>query len=366
MNKLRSINSIELILNLEDEKYYYHGRLYSGVVKRYEKGKVMSHYMVLEGVIRGIHIEYDQNGQIKLIGTYNDIRNGYFIEVYPNSLLFWIVDMESIIEIIKVDNKGNTRDQFSIGQNNTYLKSWKENRAQYEDEGLYDGGYDIMPFYNLQNQLREKVIKSNELTDVKYVAGVDVAYNELQQKMVGVFVVLDASTFQIIEESWHEMKITFPYIPGLFSFREIPPLLEAYKKLKIKPDLIVCDGHGIAHPKGVGMATHLGLELDIPTIGCAKKRLIGAYDKELLNKERSSSQSLVWDDEVVGVALRTQIGVNPLFVSIGHKIDLESAIEWVLKLCPNYRLPETTRQADQLVNKLLKERTEIDLYGDDI
>ena len=117
--------------------------------------------------------------------------------------------------------------------------------------------------------------------------------------------------------------------------------------------------------KGVGMATHLGIELATPTIGCAKKRLIGSYDRSSLGADRGSTLSLSWNDQVVRVALRTQSNIKPMFVSIGHKIDLPTAIKWVLRLCPSYRLPETTRQADQLVNRLMKERTEIDFLGDD-
>jgi len=209
--------------------------------------------------------------------------------------------------------------------------------------------------YVLQDELRTRVVKQSKLpVEVKYIAGTDVAYDEESQRMIGAIVVLDAQSLSVIEKQSHEMEITFPYVPGLFSFREIPPIIEAYKKLTTKPDLIVCDGHGIAHPKGVGMATHLGLELVVPTIGCAKKRLLGSYDKEKTAIERGSRQSLIWEGEVIGVALRTQKDVKPMFVSIGHMVDLETAIEWVLKLCPEYRLPETTRQADQLVNQLMK------------
>ncbi|MFT6336169.1 MAG: deoxyribonuclease V [Halioglobus sp.] len=253
-----------------------------------------------------------------------------------------------------------------LSRNKVHLAVWLNERMKKIDAGLYENEEDVMEYYIFQNKLKKKVITNNELTkNPKYIAGADVAYNESKQKMVGAIVVLDANTLEVVEESWHAMEITFPYIPGLFSFREIPPLLEAYRKLKIKPDLIICDGHGIAHPKGVGMATHLGIELDVPTIGCAKKRLVGAYKKETLEKERGSMQSLIWDDREVGVALRTQIGINPVFVSIGHRIDLKTAINWVLKLCSKYRLPETTRQADKLVNTLMKERNEFDIFGDE-
>lgn len=214
---------------------------------------------------------------------------------------------------------------------------------------------DLSPYFAIQDGLKESVIRVDELPQpVQYVAGTDVAYDDISQKMVGAIVVLDVETLAVVDKASFAMDAPFPYIPGLFSFREVPPLLEAFKQLKIKPDLIVCDAQGIAHPKGVGMATHLGIELDVPTIGCAKKRLIGSYDKEMLGVKRGAFLPLAVGNETLGVALRTQNNTNPMFVSIGHKISLETAIAWVLKLTPSYRLPETTRQADQLVNLLLK------------
>ncbi len=243
---------------------------------------------------------------------------------------------------------------------------WAYYRKQRMEQGYYENDRDFMPYYYLQTQMKEQVVKEDKLPEqVKYIAGVDVAYNELQQRMVGGIVVLDASTLEVVDKASHEMEITFPYVPGLFSFREIPPVVEAFKKLHTKPDLIVCDAQGIAHPKNVGMATHLGIELDIPTIGCAKKRLVGVYDKDSLGKNRGDFQELKWNNEIVGRALRTQNDTNPMFISIGHKISLETACEWVLKLCNQYRLPETTRQADQLVNSILKERTEYNLLEDE-
>ena len=210
-------------------------------------------------------------------------------------------------------------------------------------------------YFKEQERLAKLVVMEDQLAaTLNYIAGTDVAYDDASNQMVGAIVVLNAQTFEVVEQSYHRMEVTFPYIPGLFSFREIPPLLEAFKKLNIKPDLIVCDAQGIAHPRGVGMATHLGLELDIPTIGCAKKRLFGLYEKESLGIERGSTQELKDGDRVVGKALRSQNNVRPLFVSIGHRIGLDTAIEWVLRLTPDYRLPETTRQADHLVNELLK------------
>ncbi|CAG0893307.1 unnamed protein product [Darwinula stevensoni] len=233
-------------------------------------------------------------------------------------------------------------------------------------EGYYEEDSDFMPYYLLQKELKQKVISYNDIKgEVRYIAGADVAYNDATKKMVGALVVLDANTLQVVEQQVHEMEVTFPYVPGLFSFREVPPLVEAFKKLQTKPDLIICDAHGMAHPNGMGMATHLGLELDIPTIGCAKSWLVGIYDKSLLGLERGATQPMMWDSKIVGVALRTQDNVKPLFVSVGHRVDLQTAIDWVLKMSPSYRQPETTRQADHLVNSVMKERMEIDFMGDE-
>lgn len=211
-------------------------------------------------------------------------------------------------------------------------------------------------YYDLQKKLRTRVIHTDILPEkINFIAGTDVAYNDEDDTMIGAVVILNADTLDVVETAHHEMKTTFPYVPGLFSFREIPALLKAFEKLEIQPDLIVCDAQGIAHPYGVGMATHLGLELDIPTIGCAKKRLLGAYDKSAMPAERGQMQSLILEGDEIGAALRTQTDIKPMFVSIGHKISLPTALDWVLKLCSKYRLPETTRQADQLVNKLRRE-----------
>lgn len=238
--------------------------------------------------------------------------------------------------------------------------TWAYERKIRMEEGLYSADNDFLPYFIQQNELSKKVIEEDQLPDnINYIGGVDVAYNELKQKMIGAIVVLDSKTLETVEEAYHEMNITFPYVPGLFSFREIPPLIEAYKKLKIKPEIIICDGHGIAHPKRIGMATHLGIELNIPTIGCAKNRLVGVWEKDNLGMKRGSMESLEWDGEEVGKVLRTQDNVKPVFVSIGHKISLGSATSWVLKLSVKYRLPETTRKSDQLVNKLMKDKTEI-------
>jgi len=204
----------------------------------------------------------------------------------------------------------------------------------------------------LQRTLALEVTKEDRFGDVSIIAGVDVAYAKECDKLIAAVVLLDADTLNILETVTAEDTVQFPYIPGLFSFRELPPLVEAFSKLKLQPDLIVCDGQGYAHPRRFGLACHLGVLFDIPTIGCGKTRLMGEADTPAL--ARGAVAPLIDNNEVIGNVLRTQTGVNPIYVSIGHRISLASACEWVLRLSPKYRLPETTRRADQEVRLLSK------------
>lgn len=143
-------------------------------------------------------------------------------------------------------------------------------------------------------------------------------------------------------------KIRFPYVPGYLSFREIPPIMAALERLSTQPDVIICDGHGIAHPRRFGLACHLGVLTGIAAIGAAKSRLTGAYEEPGTNKGDWSF--LENKGETIGAVLRSRAGVQPIFVSIGHKVSLPSAIRIVLDCCPKYRLPETTRAADRLAS----------------
>ena len=200
---------------------------------------------------------------------------------------------------------------------------------------------------NIQHQLRGKVILSDQLpAEIKLIAGVDVEYDKNSEAIAGAFVLLDYNTLEVVEVATHCMEVTFPYIPGLFSFREMPVLLEAWKKLTKHPDIIICDGQGRAHPRRFGLACHMGIVLDKPTLGCGKTKLFGQYEQ--LAPERGSICPLLAEDdgEHIGNALRTQPGINPVFVSVGHKISLDTATHLVLKMCTEYRLPETTRKAD--------------------
>lgn len=356
------INEVDLKSELYGTKYYYCGLPFSGfaignrALSIYKKG-----YQVNP-------IKFFVDGQISKIVTksedYNYNGYCYGVECYDKNNIgnikafqFW--DCGLVIESFSINDKGEILNFYSIENDNKQKDYWVTLINYAMKNGQYEEDSEYLTYYNLQNELKEKVIVKDELpSEIKYIAGVDVAYNELEERVVAGIVVLDAKTLQIVEEATHEDGVSFPYVPGLFSFREVPPLLEAFNKLKIKPDLIVCDGHGIAHPKGVGMATHLGIELNIPTIGCAKKRLVGFYEEP--ESKRGSNSTMVFDGKEVGKALRTQDGIKPVFVSVGHKISLETACEWILHLTPNYRLPETTRAVDSLVNKLMKERTDWD------
>jgi Deoxyinosine 3''endonuclease (endonuclease V) len=208
----------------------------------------------------------------------------------------------------------------------------------------------------LQKLLRERIIKEDRLSPViKTVAGVDVEYDKESDLITGSIVVLDYTTLSVKEAATHTMSVTFPYIPGLFSFRELPPLLEAYKNISVKPDIILCDGQGYAHPRRFGMACHLGLELEAPTIGCAKTRFFG-YPESNLNSQRGSTANLLAEDsdEIIGAVLRTQEDTNPVYVSVGHMVSLERAVEIVLHVTTRYRLPETTRYADRYAREGLE------------
>ncbi len=214
--------------------------------------------------------------------------------------------------------------------------------------------FDVNEAQRLQIELAQRVECETRFDgDVRWVAGVDVAYHKDSQQLVAAIVLLDAESLTVVDSVVHVDQSEFPYIPGLFSFRELPPLIKAFEKLHRSPDLVVCDGQGYAHPRRFGLACHLGVLFDIPTIGCGKTHLLGQYTEPDLT--RGSMAELVDQEERIGSVLRTQNKVKPVFVSCGHRISLNDACTWVLKLTPKYRLPETTRQADQWVKQKLKE-----------
>ncbi|WP_249219557.1 deoxyribonuclease V [Chitinophaga sp. HK235] len=211
----------------------------------------------------------------------------------------------------------------------------------------------------LQETLRARVITTDELpSPIRTIAGTDVEYDKSSNLIAGSVVVMDYNTLEVLDVASHCMEVSFPYIPGLFSFREMPPLLEAYHKLKIQPDLIICDGQGLAHQRRFGLACHFGVTLDKPVIGCGKTRLCGHYEQ--LAAARGSIAPLIAEEDqaLIGNALRTQPGINPVFVSCGHKVSLVTATDIVLKMATQYRLPETTRLADHYARLALLEYKE--------
>lgn len=206
---------------------------------------------------------------------------------------------------------------------------------------------------DLQAELAKQVITHDCLGEVRTIAGVDVAYDKHSNRLVAAAVVLDVHSLAVVDTAMAEDVERFPYIPGLFSFRELPPIAMALEQLTTTPDLIVCDGQGIAHPRRFGLACHLGVLFDVPTIGCGKTRLVGEADEP--GNDRGAFSPLIDRGEVIGRLLRTQTGIKPVYVSVGHKVALPTACEWVLKLSLAYRLPESTRKADQTVRAKLQE-----------
>ena len=208
------------------------------------------------------------------------------------------------------------------------LHSWQVNPAQALD---------------IQRKLAAQVSKSSEITALRFIAGVDISTGKREGMATAAVVVLNYPELRLVETKVTQGRLELPYIPGLLSFRESPLTLAACQKLTITPDLVLVDGQGIAHPRRMGLASHLGLFLNTPTIGCAKSLLCGTY--EVPGEEPGSYAEVVDRGETIGAALRTRLGVKPVFVSIGHKVDLQTAIYWVTKCCRGYRLPEPTRLA---------------------
>jgi deoxyribonuclease V len=202
----------------------------------------------------------------------------------------------------------------------------------------------------LQRELAGRVDARTPLLDCKLVAGADVSYNRFSPTCYAAVVVLRTSDWTIVETQGAVRDTRFPYIPGLLTFREAPVLLEAFAKLRTIPDAVILDGQGQAHPRRLGLTSHVGLWLNLPTVGCAKTRLTGTYREPGL---RAGSRTRLIDrGEVVGSVVRTRNDTKPVFVSVGHNIDLASAVRLVLRSCRGYRLPEPTRQAHLHVNEL--------------
>jgi deoxyribonuclease V len=201
----------------------------------------------------------------------------------------------------------------------------------------------------IQIELASRVSMNNEVAKHRFIAGADISAPDSNGIARAAVVVLEYPNLQVVEVKTAEDKLFFPYVPGLLSFREAPLLVIALEKLSIHPDILLVDGQGIAHPRRFGIASHLGIILDIPTIGCAKSRLCG-WHEPLVRTKAGSHIELIDKDDVIGAVLITKAKANPIYVSIGHKVDLITAIYWVKECCTGYRLPDPCRLAHATVS----------------
>ena len=220
--------------------------------------------------------------------------------------------------------------------------------AKYEQ--LHEWSLTPREAVELQKQLRARVRVVPLKKKIETIAGADISFNKFDPAVYAGVVVLRLPLLEVVEEVGVVSETKFPYVPGLLSFRETPSVLEAWAKLKTEPDAVMFDGQGIAHPRRVGIASHVGLLIDRPTLGCAKSVLVGKFEEP--GEERGAWTPLVDKGETVGAALRTKTRVQPIYVSPGHLIDLAGAIELTLRCDGGYRQPEPTRRAHLLVNAL--------------
>ena len=185
---------------------------------------------------------------------------------------------------------------------------------------------------------------------LRWVGGADISYTRGDDRFFAAVVILEWPSLQTVEEATHAEKVTFPYVPGLLSFREGPPLIRAFEKLKRAPDVVLFDGQGIAHPRGFGLASHMGVLLNVASVGCAKTKLVGEHDE--VGEAAGDYAELVFGGRAVGAVVRTKKRVKPIYVSQGHRVGLRQSIRLVLSCCRGYRIPEPVRQAHLLVNRM--------------
>ena len=200
----------------------------------------------------------------------------------------------------------------------------------------------------MQEALRNQVIREDALGAVNLVAGVDVGFEEGGRTTRAAVAVVEFPGLQPYAQAVSRMPTRFPYVPGYLSFRELPAVLKALNRLNCQPDLLLCDGQGLAHPRRFGLACHLGVLTEIPSIGVAKSRLIGTH--ETVPPDKGQWVPLLDKGETIGAVVRTRTNVTPLYVSIGHRVSLHTAIDYVLRCTTRFRLPETTRQAHRLAS----------------
>jgi deoxyribonuclease V len=236
------------------------------------------------------------------------------------------------------------RNRFLVKQRRTQYNSKRSNHFAMKIPPM--PRWDVTPreAMQMQRDLAVRVVDQDKIDAVRFVAGVDVGFEGEENRISrAAVVVLNFPELVPVDYAVARLPVTFPYVPGLLAFREVPVILQALEKLQTVPDVLIVDGHGRAHPRRLGIASHLGVLLDMPTIGCAKSILCGAADEP--EDQVGAWTPLIDRGEQVGAAVRTRAGTQPVYVSIGHCVSLERAIDLVLKCCTRYRLPETTRYA---------------------
>lgn len=219
----------------------------------------------------------------------------------------------------------------------------------------HDWDIDYHKAVSIQNKLRQKLTLRNNLSPKGLIAGVDVSYSRGDPRCYAAVVLMNFPAGEVIETALAQNTMTFPYIPGLLTFREGPVVIKALGKLKHRPKILIFDGQGIAHPRGFGLASHLGVLFDCPSVGCAKSILVGEHED--LGQEKGATAPLIHDGKRVGTALRTRNNIKPVYVSPGHKITQQAAVQTIQATCRGYRLPEPTRLAHLAVNKYRKEQS---------
>jgi deoxyribonuclease V len=212
----------------------------------------------------------------------------------------------------------------------------------------------------VQEKLRARVVEEDQFDEIRFVAGADMAFDPATDMAFAGVIVYRFPELEEVERSMARRPLRFPYVPGLLSFRETPVLMAAFARLQTEPDLVLIDGHGRAHPRRFGIACHFGVIFDRPTIGCAKSRLVGEHREP--GRKAGALSPLLLEGERVGVVLRTRDNVRPIYVTVGHRVSLDSAVNLVRRCLDGYRLPKPTREADHYVRELRrayqKERVE--------
>lgn len=210
--------------------------------------------------------------------------------------------------------------------------------------------WDVFPAQarEIQEALRDRVVRADAFGALRRVAGVDVGFPDRGKTVRAAVAVLSFPELALVDRAVAQRRTTFPYVPGLLSFREVPGVVDAMHQLRVPPDLILYDGHGLAHPRRFGAACHLGVLLDTPAIGVAKKRLIGTHPP--VPEERGRWVPLLDGEEVIGAVLRTRVGVKPVYVSTGHRVSLKTAVQLVMACTGRFRLPEPTRRAHHIAS----------------